>query len=355
MIRKIIHVDMDAFFAAVEQRDHPELRGKPVAVGGSPDRRGAVAAASYEARKFGVRSAMPSRTAQHRCPELIFVKPRFEVYRAVSEQIRSIFHDYTERVEPLALDEAYLDVTGHADHGGSATLLAREIKQRIYQTTALTASAGISVNKFLAKLASGLNKPNGLTLISPEEAEDFVAALAIEKFYGVGEATAAKMHHLGIQTGADLRRWSEVDLVQQFGKVGQFYFKIVRGIDDRPVNPNRIRKSVGAERSFDPDLTQVKDMQQAIAAIAETVAQRLTAHHLRGRTITLKIRYSNYELLTRSRTLTEAVRDAGILTQVAINLLEGTEARARSVRLLGITVSSLDRSKVLYEQLRLAL
>ena len=231
-VRKIVHVDMDAFFASVEQRDEPSYRGKPLVVGGSPDRRGAVAAASYEARKFGIHSAMPSRTAYHRCPELIFVRPRFEVYRAVSEQIREIFYRYTDLVEPLSLDEAYLDVTTNKKEMPSATIIAKEIQASIYEETGLTASAGVSINKFLAKMASGMNKPHGLFLIAPEDAEAFVENLPIGKFHGIGEVTAQKMHRLGIQSGVDLKQWSEADLVQHFGKVGRFYYRIARAQDE---------------------------------------------------------------------------------------------------------------------------
>lgn len=248
--RKIIHIDMDAFYASVEQRDHPELQGKPVVVGGRPEQRGAIAAASYEARRYGIHAAMPSRTAIQKCSHLIFLKPRFEAYRAVSEQIREIFFDYTDSVEPLSLDEAYLDVTTDKLNIGSAVAIARQIKQRIHLELGLTASAGISINKFLAKIASDIDKPDGLFLIAPHEAQAFVEQLPIEKFYGVGPATSSKMKAHGIETGADLKKWKREKLIATFGKVGDYYYRVARAEDNRPVNPNRIRKSIGSERSF---------------------------------------------------------------------------------------------------------
>jgi len=343
-LRKIIHVDMDAFYASVEQRDRPELRGKPVVVGGRPEQRGAVAAASYEARAFGVHSAMPSRTAIQKCPHLIFVKPRFDIYREVSAQIREIFHRYTDLVEPLSLDEAYLDVTENKQGMPSATLIAQEIRQTIYEDLHLTASAGISINKFLAKMASGMNKPNGQTLIPPDQAEAFVEALPIERFYGVGEATAAKMHRLGIQTGADLKQWTEDALVDAFGKVGHFYYRIARGQDDRPVNPNRIRKSIGVETSFFEDLRDRPSILAALDKIAQELKKRLDAKHACGRTLTLKVKYADYHQITRSRTVSHPLRDLPTLRLLAEELLETTEVNQKPVRLLGLTVSNLGDS-----------
>lgn len=339
--RKIIHVDMDAFYASVEQRDRPELRGKPVAVGGLPEQRGAVAAASYEARQFGVHSATPSRLALQKCPHLIFVKPRFAVYRQVSEQIRAIFQRYTDWVEPLSLDEAYLDVTDNKIHQPSATRVAEEIRQAIWAETQLTASAGVSVNKFLAKMASGVNKPNGLTLIRPEEAEAFVAALAIERFYGVGVATAAKMHQLGIHTGADLKQWSEAALLEAFGKVGQFYYRIVRGQDERPVNPNRIRKSVGIETSFLEDLGDRPSLWAALHSLATELQHRLQDAQTQGRTLTLKVKYADYHQVTRSRTAPMPFADLPTLLHQAESLLDLVEIDAQKVRLLGLSMSNL--------------
>ncbi|MBD2026327.1 DNA polymerase IV [Leptolyngbya sp. FACHB-711] len=350
-VRKIIHVDMDAFYASVEQRDEPKYRGKPIVVGGSPNKRGAVAAASYEARRYGIHSAMPSRTAHQKCPHLIFVKPRFEVYRRISLQIRNIFYRYTDWVEPLALDEAYLDVTENKFDIPSATWIAQTIKQEIYEETGLTASAGVSINKFLAKVASGMDKPNGLFIIPPEDAAAFVEQLPIEQFYGVGQVTAAKMHKLGIQTGADLKQWSLSDLVRHFGKVGQYYYKIARAEDDRPLQPNRIRKSIGAENSYDPDLSNRSEIETALEEVAGTLLRRLDSQRAVGRTLTLKVKYADYQQVTRSRTLvtpignrpgTDACSPAGsLILDVAHELLETTDVEHKAVRLLGLTISNL--------------
>jgi DNA polymerase IV len=355
--RKIIHVDMDAFYGSVEQRDNPNYRGKPLVVGGSPEKRGAIAAASYEARKFGIHSAMPSRTAVQRCPHLIFAPSRFEVYREISEQIRSIFESYTDLVEPLALDEAYLDVTENKQGIASATAITQQIKQAILQKTQLTASAGVSFNKFLAKIASGMNKPDGLMVIQPDEAEPFIEALPIEAFYGVGRATAAKMQELGIRTGADLKQRSERELAQNFGKVGRFYYQIARGIDDRPVNPNRIRKSIGAETSFDPDLEGREVIEQKLEAIAKEVHQRMERNETKGRTLTLKVKFADYRQITRSRTMLEYVESQGQILGIAKELLIGVELEAQKVRLLGITLSNLDTEsdEPTYKQMELAL
>lgn len=337
-MRSIIHIDMDAFFASVEQRDDPELRGKPVAVGGS-SRRGVVAAASYEARQFGVRSAMPSVTAIRRCPDLLFVTPRFDVYKDVSRQIRGIFRRYTDLVEPLSLDEAYLDVT-QPKQGGSDEEIARRIKDDIQKETRLTASAGVSFNKFLAKMASDADKPNGLYVIRADDAAAFVARLPIEDFHGVGRATAEKMKELGIYTGADLLARSEQDLVSRFGKTGRFFYRIVRGEDYREVQPNRVRKSVGAERTFSQDLRRIDDMEHRIADIAERVAERMSAAGVAGRTITLKVKYHDFELTTRSTTLHRDIYEAGDLRSIASRLLR-EPAPLRPVRLLGLSVSNL--------------
>ena len=339
-VRKIIHIDMDAFFASVEQRDEPSYRGKPLVVGGSPSQRGAVAAASYEARQYGIHSAMPSRTAHYKCPSLIFVKPRFEVYKAISEQIREIFHRYTDLVEPLSLDEAYLDVTDNKLGICSATMLAEQIKQRIHEETRLTASAGISFNKFLAKIASGLDKPNGLFLIPPQQAEAFIEQLPIAKFYGVGTVTAAKMHSLGIFTGADLKRWAEVDLVAKFGKAGGFYYRIARAQDERPVQPNRIRKSIGAEQSYDPDLSDSARIMTELEAIAAILKQRMDSQQASGRTLTLKLKYADYQQVTRSRTLLHPIDDLNSIVSLAIELLGSIEIEQKPVRLLGLSLSN---------------
>ena len=304
-IRKIIHVDMDAFYASVEQRDAPELRGKPVAVGGR--QRGVVMAASYEARTFGVRSAMPSATAQRLCAELVFVKPRFDVYKEVSRQIREIFLDYTPLVEPLSLDEAYLDVTTNLKGMPLASEIAREIRARILERTGLTASAGISYNKFLAKLASDHRKPNGQTVIPPEKGPAFVEGLPVAKFHGVGPKTAEKMNGLGIHSGADLKAQSLEFLEQYFGKAGTYYYAIARGHDDRQVVPNRPRKSVGSETTFMQDLGRPAEIEEGIASVLEDVWSYCARTGAAGRTVTVKIKYADFQIVTRSRTLTEPV------------------------------------------------
>jgi DNA polymerase IV len=333
---------MDAFYASVEQRDNPEYRGKPVAVGGSPESRGVVAAASYEARKFGIHSALPSRTAVQRCPSLIFVRPRFDVYKQVSDQIHDIFHQYTDLVEPLSLDEAYLDVTVNKRGLPSATLIAKEIKERILAETQLTASAGVSINKFLAKTASGINKPNGLCLIPPEKAESFTETLPIDDFYGIGPKTAERMREIGISTGADLKRWSEADLIRRFGKVGAYYYNIARGIDDREVEPNRIRKSIGAEESFAEDLSDKEEMYKALVEIAETVKRRMDHAETQGRTLTLKVKYSDYTQVTRSRTVAEPIGEIDDMMTIAMELMDTTHVYERNARLLGLSISNLD-------------
>lgn len=346
-MRKILHIDMDAFFAAVEQRDYPQLKGKPVAVGGRPEQRGAVAAASYEARKYGVFSATPSRVAATKCKDLIFVSPRFEVYRQISEQIRTIFYQFTDLVEPVSLDEAYLDVTENRPKMDSAMTIAREIKHRIRRETQLTASAGVSINKFLAKMASGLNKPDGLSLIAPHQAEVFVQHLPIHQFHGIGKVTAAKMHQLGIQSGADLLQWSEQSLVKAFGKVGHYYYGIARGRDERPVMPNRIRKSIGAERSFFPDILGVPCLVEELQAIANTLHLRLVENQRSGYTLTLKLKYANYQQITRSRTVGDALHRLDDILSLGTDLLLTHVDEQQAVRLLGLTLSNLidqDRS-----------
>jgi len=344
-IRKIIHVDMDAFYASVEQRDNPDYRGKPLVVGGSPNERGVVAAASYEARVYGIHSAMPSRVAIAKCPSLIFVKPRFDIYRAASQQIHAIFERYTDLVEPVALDEAYLDVTENKPGLPYASTVARHIKAAILESTGLTASAGVSLNKFLAKMASGLNKPNGLSVILPKQAEAFVEALPVEKFHGIGEVTAAKMHELGIRTGADLKGRSLTELTQHFGKVGQHYYKIAQGQDDRVVEPNRVRKSIGAETSFAQDLSDRSSMLLELEQIAQIVKQRLDQHQTSGRTLTLKVKFSDYQQITRSKTLMGSISELSAIITLAMELFETIELEDRGVRLLGISLSNLDKIK----------
>ncbi|NEQ49263.1 MAG: DNA polymerase IV [Leptolyngbya sp. SIO3F4] len=348
--RKILHIDMDAFYASIEQRDHAEYRDKPLVVGGRPEQRGAVAAASYEARRYGIHSAMPSRIALQRCPHVIFARPRFDVYRSVSEQIRAIFRDYTDLVEPLSLDEAYLDVTGCE----SAIATARVIKQRIVETTQLTASAGVSINKFLAKMASDVNKPDGLYVILPEDSMAFIATLPIEKFHGIGPATARKMKQLGIETGADLQQWSEADLVTNFGKVGRHYFRVANGQDNRQVNPNRIRKSIGAERSFAEDLCTLDSMSKALKRIVDEVEARLLKAKKMGYTLTLKIKYADYHQVTRSRTMDTPIQQATEMGELTQALLEHHLEPQPRVRLLGVAISNLvSAEKLGYQQLSL--
>lgn len=340
--RKIIHIDMDAFFASVEQRDNPEWRGKPLVVGGRPGRRGVVAAASYEARRYGIRSAMPATTAHQRCPRAIFAKPRFEVYRSVSQQIRAIFYEYTDLVEPLSLDEAYLDVTNNKKGNPSATWVAQEIRQRIFRETRLTASAGVAPNKFLAKIASDINKPNGIYVLPPHRVTCFVEALPIGKFHGIGKATEKKMNELGIFTGADLKNFSEAECVRHFGKTGSYYFKIARGFDEREVSPHRPRKSVGVEETFVEDLTAVEVMRNMLWRQAQELEERLRKSGLAGKTITLKLRFANFETITRAETQPRFQCKARALFNVAQRLLDQSEAEKKRVRLLGITVSNLD-------------
>jgi len=339
--RKIIHIDMDAFYASVEQRDNPELRGKPIAVGGLPESRGVVATASYEARKFGVRSAMPSKRAVQLCPELIFVAPpRFAVYKAVSRQVREIFHRYTDLIEPLSLDEAYLDVTEDKQQIGSAIGIAKQIKAAIRDELQLTASAGVSVNKFVAKIASDMNKPDGLTFIPPDKVEAFMESLPVNKFHGVGKVTAEKMNTLNLFTGADLKKLTEVELVRLFGKPGSFYYKIVRGIDDRPVEPNREIKSISAEDTFLNDLDNPAEMKEQLDRLAAIVTNRLQQYELKGKTITLKIRYSDFKQLTRSQTLPTAVSDQETIAATILQLLLKTDILEAKIRLLGVGVSN---------------
>ncbi|MFM7028004.1 MAG: DNA polymerase IV [Chakrabartia sp.] len=336
--RKVIHIDMDAFFASVEQRDHPDLKGKPVAVGGDGPR-GVVAAASYEARHFGVRSAMPSARARRLCPDLIFVPPRFEVYRQVSAEIRDIFLSWTPLVQPLSLDEAYLDVTDNLSGEPSATRIAEAIRAAILARTGLTASAGVSYNKFLAKIASDMDKPDGLFVIPPTDGPGFVAQLPVRKFHGVGPATAAKMERLGILTGADLRERSLDFLVNQFGKAGHYYYWAARGIDNRPVNPSQERKSIGSETTFRSDLTDYAACMAELEQLAESVARHCRRRGLAGRTVTLKLRYADFQTLTRSRTVRHAIASADDIMSVVGLLLTGLMPLRQGVRLLGVTLS----------------
>lgn len=337
--RKIIHVDMDAFFASVEQRDHPEYHGKPLIVGGQPDSRGVVAACSYEARKYGIHSAMPCARAYRLCPQAIFVRPRFEAYREVSAQIREIFWRYASEVEPLSLDEAYLDVSYTAEFNGSATLIAKAIKRDILAETRLTASAGVSYNKFLAKIASDMDKPNGLYVIRPEQGEKFVETLPIAKFHGIGPVTEAKMKKLGIETGMDLRQKTLAELTERFGKSGQYYFNIARAIDERPVRSQRIRKSLGKETTFAQDILSITELTAKLLDLADIVLESLQKHQLKARTLTVKVKYADFQQVTRAATLDQAVT-LGDLKTVIPALLKRTEAGVKPVRLVGLSLSS---------------
>lgn len=352
--RKIIHIDMDAFYASVEQMDNPELRGKPIAVGGS-ENRGVVAAASYEARKFGVRSAISGVMAKKNCPELIFVSPRFDRYKEISSKIHKIFREYTDLVEPLSLDEAYLDVTNNKKGIPSATLLAQEIRSRIFNEVGLTASAGISINKFVAKIASDYNKPNGQKTVNPDEVISFLEELPIRKFYGVGKVTTEKMYQLGIFTGLELKGKSLEFLEKHFGKSGSFYYNVVRGIHNSEVKSDRITKSVAAEHTFDSNLSSEIFMMEQLENIANALVRRLKKHNIAGKTITLKIKYSDFTQQTRSKTLPYFISDKGLIVETVKELLY-QERMKDSVRLLGISVSNLntEEKKTVVVQLKFA-
>jgi DNA polymerase-4 len=339
--RKIIHIDMDAFYASVEQRDDPTLRGRPVAVG-SDQPRGVVAAASYEARAYGVRSAMASVTALRRCPALLFVPPRFDVYRAVSEQIRAIFADYTDIIEPLSLDEAYLDVSDDRLGIGSATAIASEIRARIHATTGLTASAGVSYNKFVAKLASDQNKPDGMCVIRPAQGPAFVAALPVKRFHGVGPVTAAKMERLGILTGADLRDRSLDELVRHFGSSASYFHRAAHGDDDRPVRRDRPLKSVGAERTFDRDLSDPSELFAALGPVVDAAWRRIERAGVSGRTLTLKVKFADFRIISRAQTRTSRLAGRGDVAEAGASLLAALLPVETGIRLLGLTLSGLD-------------
>lgn len=342
-LRKIIHIDMDAFYASVEQLDNPELRDKPIAVGGS-SQRGVVSAASYEARRFGVRSAMSSIIAKRNCPDLIFVKPRFERYKEISQQIREVFHEFTDLVEPLSLDEAYLDVTENKKGLPSATLIAKQIRARIKEKTGLNASAGISINKFIAKIASDVNKPNGQKTVPPEEVLQFLEDLDIRKFYGVGKVTAEKMYRLGIFSGKDLKEKTEEYLSEHFGKSGAHFYNVVRGIHNSEVKPHRIRKSLGAERTFRENISSEIFMLERLENISEEIEKRLAKSQVAGKTITLKIKYSDFTLQTRSKTINYYISSKDLILEIAKELLY-QEKMKDSVRLLGISLSNLNTEK----------
>ncbi len=336
---------MDAFYASVEQRNNPSLKGKPVIVGGDPKSRGVVAACSYEARKFGIHSAMASSIAYRLCPHAIFIRGHFDEYHAVSEQIHEIFHDYTDMVEPLSLDEAYLDVTENKSGHHYATSIAREIRKQIFDRTGLTASAGVSYCKFLAKVASDYHKPDGLTVITPDEADAFIENLPIGKFYGIGKVTERKMLQLGIHTGRELKRLNLADLTRLFGKVGEYYYDIAHGMDDRPVETDYIRKSIGKEETFARDLDDIGEMHSILKSLSWRVAESLVHHETRGRTITLKVKYADFTSISRSMTIDEPCDNSDIILMHAKNLLIRTEAGLKKVRLLGISMSNLDNDE----------
>jgi DNA polymerase-4 len=340
-IRKIIHIDMDAFYASVEQRDNAELRGKPVVVGGSPNSRSVVAAASYEARKFGIRSAISCSQAFRLCPQAIFVPPRFEAYKAVSSQIMAIFREYTDLVEPLSLDEAFLDVTENNFNNPSATRIAEEIRKKILEETFLTASAGVAPNKFLAKIASDMNKPNGIAVIPPEKVSEILKTLPVRKVPGIGKKTEERMFELGITTTGDLQKWERDVLVEIFGKSGEWYYRIAHGEDDREVHSSRERKSVGAEDTFSKDIVDLDSLRSEILVLSERVWKRLRG--IFGRTVTLKVTYADFEKITRSQTPKKIPETIDEIVQIVLVLLNQTEAGSRPIRLLGVSVSNFDR------------
>lgn len=341
-MQKIIHIDMDAFFASVEQRDYPELRGRPIAVGGSPTGRGVVMTCSYEARKYGVHSAMSSKIALQRCPHIIFVRPRFEAYKAASGTIREIFHSWTDLVEPLSLDEAYLDVTENKQGLKSALLVARRIKDSILEQTSLTSTAGVSYNKFLAKMASGYRKPDGLNFIPPENGQWFIDELPVAKFHGIGKKTAAKMDKLDLHVGADLREAGLVFLERHFGKMGRYYFRIANGEDQRPVIPNRPRKSASVEDTFAEDVDDLRLLDSHIDRLSSLLMGRMGKKDVYGRTVNLKVKYADFQIVTRSRSFSDPVSELEILAETGKALLRKTEAGTRKVRLLGIGQSNFE-------------
>lgn len=352
-LRKIIHIDMDAFFAAVEQRDNPSYRNKPLIVGGKPDSRGVVATCSYQARQYGVHSAMPSSRAYWLCPHAIFVKPNFVAYREASEHIQQIFHQYTDLVEPLSLDEAYLDVTESQLFQGSATRLAKAIKQQVFSETGLVASTGISYNKFFAKIASDKDKPDGLYLITPEQGFDFVAQLPVGDFYGVGKATEQKMHALGIKTGADLRLFSLPTLQQHFGKSALFFYQIAQGIDDRAVNPYRTRKSIGTETTYEKDLQEATEIYQQLMQLFAKALVKVQEKKLTARTLTVKIKYHDFKQITRSISFKQQIKSSYFNEVLLRKLLKKDSIGKSKVRLLGVTLSALDPQSLTYRQMDL--
>jgi DNA polymerase-4 len=351
--RKIVHIDMDAFFASIEQKDNPAFSGKPLIVGGKPQSRGVVAACSYEARRFGIHSAMPCSQAVRLCPQAIFTKPRMDRYREISTQVMAIFHRYTQLVEPLSLDEAFLDVTTNSQNHPSATILAERIRSQIYQELRLTASAGVSFNKFLAKVASDFKKPDGLTTIPPAKAIDFLSSLPIRKFFGVGKVTEKKMLSLGIRTGYDLRQLNEEKLIFHFGKIGSFLYNIVRGIDDRPVEPERVRKSIGSETTLSYDTDDKSEISIILTSLAEQVEQSLKKKQTGGYTLTLKVRYRDFTTITRSQTVRTPIYSSHGILSLLPGLLAATDAGTQKIRLLGLSISKLTGDRKVPNQLLL--
>lgn len=349
--RKIIHIDMDAFYASIEQRDNPSFRGKPLIVGGNPQSRGVVAACSYEARRFGIHSAMPCAKAARLCPDAVFTRPRMARYQEISSRVMAIFQQYSNLVEPLSLDEAFLDVTNNSQYHASATLLAEKIRSQIFEELRLTASAGVSFNKFLAKVASDINKPNGITTIPPDQAIDFISSLAIRKFFGVGKVTEQKMLRLGIRTGLDLRKWGEDKLVMHFGKLGSFLYATVRGIDDRPVKPQRNRKSIGSETTLSIDTDDILEIQTILVELAGQIEKSLKKRKTGGYTLTLKVRYRDFTTITRSNTVRTPICTSDDIIDLLPGLLSNTSAGAKRVRLLGLTISKLTGDKKVPRQL----
>ncbi|NND32691.1 MAG: DNA polymerase IV [Saprospiraceae bacterium] len=343
-VRKIIHIDMDAFFASVEQRDHPEFRGKPLVVGGE-GKRSVVAAASYEARKFGIYSAMPMSQARQKCKDLIIAPPRFQIYKDVSSQFREVFHEYTDLIEPLSLDEAYLDVTQNRAGLKSAILIARQIKRKVHAATGLTCTAGVSINKFLAKVASGINKPDGLTAITPPQVENFLLTLPIDKFFGVGKVTAGKMQNLGVQTGGDLRALSLEVLGKHFGKMGRYYFDVCRGVDERPVSASRIRKSISIERTFEENIYDEKNAKEILFRLCTSLGKSLAKLDLKGRTLHLKWRYPDFTTPTRSRSFQQFTREDELIRATVAQLFDENVDLTVGIRLLGVGMSNLDNSE----------
>ncbi|MGG5462168.1 DNA polymerase IV [Clostridium sp. B9] len=348
--RKIIHIDMDAFYASIEQRDNPKYKGKPLIVGGDPNRRGVVATCSYEARKYGIHSAMPSLTAYNLCPKAIFVRPRMDVYKNVSRKVMDILHDYSDLVEPLSLDEAFIDVTNTKMCNGSATLIALEIKDRIWNELGLTASAGVSFNKFLAKMASDYKKPNGITIITRDKSEEFIKKISIGKFFGVGRVTKNKLNNIGVFTGEDLLKLSEEELINIFSDRGKSLYEFARGIDNRAVNPYRIRKSIGKERTLREDIEEYDDMLEILEGLAEMVFNTMSLLNKKGRTVTLKVKFSNFKHITRSNTLESSIKNKDEIMEAIKELLGLVDFTGKKVRLLGITISSLEDDLIVEEK-----